>query len=310
MDHIAGSGEYNRAAIILAGGEGTRLSDLTRKMAGFPVPKQFCALLGETPLLEETRRRVARSVPPDHTVFALNHDHEGFFAPLLAGVPARNLVVQPGNRGTAPAILYSLLRLAEVAPGAAALLTPSDHHVGDEAALTKYVELAFATVEERPELTVLLGVTPDEPETSYGWIERGPALSVRHGAVFQVRRFWEKPAREIARELMANGCLWNSFMIVGRMSTLLSLFIAGLRELYVMFSKVRPCLGTVFEEETVRRLYAHLRPSDFSRHVLESATANLSVLPVSNVGWSDLGEPNRVAKVLASLGIRQKWAAA
>jgi mannose-1-phosphate guanylyltransferase len=64
------------------------------------------------------------------------------------------------------------------------LLMPSDHHVGDEAALMKYVDLAFATVERRPELTLLLGVAPDEAETAYGWIEPGPALSGAHCQVF------------------------------------------------------------------------------------------------------------------------------
>ncbi len=300
----------NRKALILAGGEGTRLRELTRKVAGFHVPKQFCALLGATTLLEQTLRRVSLSVPAEQILCALNRDHERFFAPLLADVSPRNLVIQPRNRGTAPAILYSLLRLAEVAPGASVLLTPSDHYVGDEAALVKYVELAFATVELRPELTLLLGVAPDEPETGYGWIEPGPALRAGQCEVLQVRRFWEKPSREVARELMGRGCLWNSFIIVGRLSTLLGLFIVAMPELYLSFSKIRPSLGTVSEAATVRGLYERLPASDFSRRVLESAAVNLNVLPVSKVGWSDLGEPERVAQALARLGFRHKWAAA
>jgi len=299
----------NRAAVILAGGDGTRLRKLTRKIAGFDLPKQFCALLGESSLLEQTRRRVALSLTSDLTFFTLSRDHQKFFSPLLGDVSQRNLVVQPRNRGTAPAILYSLLRVAEVAPGASVLLMPSDHHVSDEAAFMRYVDQAFATVERRPELTVLLGVAPDEPETAYGWIEPGPALSGEQ-QVFQIRRFWEKPSCEFAAELLTQGCLWNSFIIVGRLSTLLGLFVVAIPELYLSFSRIRTCLGTMFEEDTVRRLYEDLRASDFSRLVLESAAVNLSVLPMANVGWSDLGEPDRVAKILASLGIRQKWAAA
>jgi mannose-1-phosphate guanylyltransferase len=81
----------NRAAIILAGGDGTRLRELTERIAGFYIPKQFCALLGETTLLEETRRRVSLSIPSDLTFFALNRDHEGFFSPLLATSSHRTL---------------------------------------------------------------------------------------------------------------------------------------------------------------------------------------------------------------------------
>jgi mannose-1-phosphate guanylyltransferase len=152
--------------------------------------------------------------------------------------------------------------------------------------------VAFAEVEEHPQLTVLVGIAPDEPETAYGWIEPTPATDMgRQCKTLPVRRFWEKPSREVARELMATGCLWNTFIIVGQLPTLLGLFTRAMPGLCVSFSKIRPSFGTRFEQGILGRLYEDLRPSDFSRRVLESAAPNLSVLPVSNVGWSDLGEP-------------------
>lgn len=69
----------NRAAVILAGSDGTRLRKLTRKIAGFDLPKQFCALLGESSLLEQTRRRVVLSLTTDLTFFTLNREHPDFF---------------------------------------------------------------------------------------------------------------------------------------------------------------------------------------------------------------------------------------
>lgn len=299
-----------RAAIILAGGDGTRLAEVTRRVDGVHVPKQFCALISEVTLLDQTRMRVARSVSSERIWFVLNKEHERFFSPLFAGVSRQNLVVQPCNRGTAPAILYSLLRVAESSPRASVLLVPSDHCVGDEAALMKYIDLAFAAVEEDPQRTVLLGIAPDEPETAYGWIEPAPATGVGQCKALPVRRFWEKPSREIVLQLMETGCLWNSFIMVGQLPTLLGLFILAMPELYVAFSKIRPTLGTLFEEEVVERLYQSLRPSDFSQQVLEPAARSLSVLRVSSVGWSDLGEPNRVAKALANLDVQRKEAAA
>jgi mannose-1-phosphate guanylyltransferase len=301
-------GKSQRAAIVLAGGDGTRLRELTRRITGAQVPKQFCALFGEITLLQMTRNRVALSIPPELTMFALNREHAPFFSPLLAKVPPKNLVQQPQNQGTAPAILYSLLRLAELAPDASVLLMPSDHHVGDEAKLMNHVDMAFATVEERPELTVLLGVVPDAPETAYGWIEPGRALGGAQSRVLGVRRFWEKPSREVAVELMASGCLWNSFVIVGRVSTLLGLFMVVMPELYTSFSRIRLTLGTLFEEVAVRNLYRDLQPTDFSRQVLEPMPMNLAVLPVGDVGWSDLGEPDRVSQALATLGVCPRWA--
>lgn len=303
--------EIHRAAIILTGGEGKRLGELTRKIAGFHLPKQFCAVVGEIPLLEQTRRRVSRCVPQERISFVLNREHQRFFTPLLDGVAPRNLVVQPRNRGTAPAILYSLLRMAELSSSASVLLMPSDHYVADEAALVDYINYAFAAVEERPEFTMLLGIVPDKPETGYGWIEPGASLQTGQWDVLEVRRFWEKPSGLIVGELMAGGCLWNSFMIIGRVSTLLALFIMTMPRLYQAFSEIRPILGTSFEEQTVHWLYEDLASTDFSREVLESAAAvNLAVLPVRDIGWTDLGEPARVTKALDSLGIQQKWAIA
>jgi mannose-1-phosphate guanylyltransferase len=300
----------NRAAIILAGGDGTRLAEVTRRADGVHVPKQFCALVGATTMLDQTRKRVSLSVAHDRVAFALNRDHERFFAPLLAGVSLHNVFVQPRNRGTAPAILYSLLHLAESDSQASVLLMPSDHYVGDEPALMKHVDLAFAAVEEVPQRAVLLGITPNEPETAYGWIEPATAPGVVCWKPLPVRRFWEKPSREIVRELMAMGCLWNSFILVGKLQALLGLFVLTMPDLYVMFSKIRPSLGTLVEEQIVARLYERLGPSDFSRQVLQPAAGSLSVLPVSDVGWSDLGEPHRIAKALADLGAQRKDVAA
>ncbi|HTT75377.1 MAG TPA: sugar phosphate nucleotidyltransferase [Candidatus Binataceae bacterium] len=300
----------SRTALILAGGEGTRLAELTRRADGAHVPKQFCRLVSGISLLDQTRQRAARSVSPEHTFLVLNRNHERFYTPSVGGVPPQNLIIQPLNRGTAVAILYALLRIAEVAPRSSVLIVPSDHHVNDEMALMQCVDLAFAAVEEDPKLSVLLGIAAGEPESGYGWIEPGPAVSARQPEILQVRRFWEKPSRVLARELMAKGCLWNSFMLIGVVPTLIGLFMLAMPELYITFTMIKLSLGTVFEDETARRLYEDLRPSDFSRDILQSLAGNFSVLPVSDVGWSDLGEPHRVFALRAMLGGQPKEATA
>jgi mannose-1-phosphate guanylyltransferase len=298
-----------RSAIILAGGEGARLRSLTNKIAGYDVPKQFCRLVGDTTLLEQTRQRVSLVVPPAGTVMALTRGHERFYTPVLADVAPGSVVVQPENRETAPAILYSLLRLAKIAPTSLVAIFPSDHYVGDEQRFVSYVDLAFRAASVRPELTVLLGMAPEGPEVDYGWIEPGQPVAIEHVPVFGVRRFWEKPPLEVAQALWVRGCLWNSLVMVARLSTLLGLIMMALPELYLSFAAIRGTLGTEFEEQAVRGVYARLPSASFSEEVLARCPVNLAVLPVRGVEWSDLGEPRRVLHTLARIGMYPKWVA-
>jgi mannose-1-phosphate guanylyltransferase len=132
----------NRHAIILAGGDGTRLSEITRRISGDSTPKQFCPVIGNTSLLEQTRLRAALVVDKNRILTVLNHAHERHYRDLVNEILPENLVIQPGNRGTAPAILYALMRLSEVARDAYVAVFPSDHFVSDDHEFMHHVDSA------------------------------------------------------------------------------------------------------------------------------------------------------------------------
>ena len=281
--------------VILAGGDGVRLRSLTRRITGDERPKQFCPILGPETLLDQTRRRTALTVSPCRTVVVVTRTHQSFYAPSVAGLLSGSLVEQPENKGTAPAILYALLRLAGMAATDPVVIFPSDHYVSDDAGFMAHVESAFAAVRARPELVVLLGITPDRPEVEYGWIEPAePILGEGQGAVCRVRRFWEKPSPLLAQTLRAEGCLWNSFVIVARVPALLGLIHRAIPDLYYAFDSIRPAMNTFGEAEAVRALYSRFPSTDFSGQVLAPSPVYLAVLPVRGVRWNDLGDPHRV----------------
>jgi mannose-1-phosphate guanylyltransferase len=297
-----------RYAMILAGGDGTRLKNLTRAILGDERPKQFCPILNEETLLTMTQKRVGLKIKSENTFYSLTKKHEKFYQPLLANLPNHQLIVQPENKGTAPAILYSLLRLAKIAPEATVAFFPSDHYFSDDAAFMNNVESAFEMSETNPRSIFLLGIEPEKPEPSYGWIE--PVESVFGNlskSVSRVKHFWEKPSVESAKTLMLKGCLWNSFVMIGKVETFLNLFQKHLPDLYKMFAATNMVYGTYDERSTMRSLYAWINEANFSSEVLEKCTDELFVVRVGDVGWSDWGEPNRVIGTLSKLGVRFDW---
>ena len=294
--------KQDRWAIILAGGDGSRLLPLTRKITGDERPKQFCSFLGTGTLLEETRRRVGLAFPPVKTLFVLTEKHERYYDNLLQDAPPRNLVIQPKNIGTAPAILYSLLRLEQNNPAATAAFFPSDHYFSDNEIFISYVEIAFDAVRLRPDSVILLGIKPESPDEEYGWIET--ERSAGPGAIqnlWDVRRFWEKPAPALARKLFESGCLWNSFVMVGRVSAFLKIIQNSAAELYENFDRVKSMLSTSEEQTAIRTLYESLSESNFSKEVLTKSADDLSVISVTGSKWSDLGSPHRVLSTLSEI---------
>jgi mannose-1-phosphate guanylyltransferase len=294
--------------VILAGGDGTRLKSLTRQITGDERPKQFCSVMGGATLLEETQRRTWLELRRQRTLYVVNRAHEPYYAPILANEPVRNLVVQPSNRGTAPAILYSLLRIAAVDPSAVVAFLPSDHYISDNGRFMAHI-WSRLDVAHRCDLIILLGVEPESPEVEYGWIESTDRIAGSRG-LFGVRRFWEKPNQLLAQVLMLRGCLWNSFVMVASAKAFLETIANALPDLYRSFASLQNLLATGAEPSAFAQLYAQLQEVNFSHQLLAYHPERLAVLRVSGVRWNDLGEPKRVLASLHMAGIRPHWAEA
>ncbi len=282
---------------------------MTRTITGDNRPKQFVPVIGGSTLLEQTRCRVALSVTPGRTLFVVAEKHRRFYSSLAETVSPNLILEQPENKGTAPAILYALLRIAAKSQRATVALFPSDHYFADDEEFMKHVDAAFDGVRFQPTKVTLLGITPSAPETEYGWIEPQPSvLGNAPCSITRVNRFWEKPNAKKAAELLENGCLWNSFVMVGRVDALLKITRSALPDLFSRFSKVTTQLDPGVERRSFQELYSKIPEINFSHEVLANRPEDLTVLRVGDVGWSDLGEPARVLATLAKIGVQRELA--
>src|SRR5579864_1240749 len=289
-------------AVLLAGGDGVRLRDLTRRISGDSRPKQFCRIIGEQSLFRETRARLDPLFIRDRQVFVFSRAHERYYGDDLIGAGDSCVIEQPLNRGTGIAIVLALLRILQLDHDALAAFFPCDHFYADHDSFRLTIRSAVDCAEHNPESIILVGADAEYPETDYGWIEPGVVVSnALVGPLSRVSRFWEKPSLQHAHALLRRGCLWNTFVTVGRATTLFEMLCSQVPEAVLAISRA-------MANDRFDTAYAELDTVDFSRDVLANLPQRLLVLRDRTSGWADLGSPARVHDTLSRNGIQPEWA--
>jgi mannose-1-phosphate guanylyltransferase len=292
-------------ALVLAAGEGSRLKALTMTPAGTHVPKQFCSLLDGPSLMDEALSRAESVAPRGRVCAVVAAQHRRWWERLPERLPTANVIVQPENRGTANGILLALTRIAERDRNARVVLLPADHHVEDEPRVTDSLRCADEHLRLRPDEILLLGIQAREPDPELGYIVPGDRSPQ---GTFEIAKFVEKPTSPIARRLIERGALWNSFILAATVQALLRLLTQRFPEIAdAMRDVVRRDRHRPDNPIATAGLYACLPSLDFSRDVLSNEREpTLRVLAVPECGWSDLGNPTRIAATLRQARTMQR----
>ncbi len=281
--------------VILCGGSGTRLWPLSRKS----YPKQFVPLIGETSLLQQCAERLKG---PTDTPYAkpliLTNEAFRFVVPeqlMAIGVDPGPILIEPEGRNTAPAVLAAALHLSSTDPDAMMLVAASDHVIPDSAAFHAAVAEGVRTIAERGDL-VTFGITPDRPETGYGYLKLAQAPD-SSGASVQLDRFVEKPDLENAKAMVAEGSyLWNSGIFLFAVRDILEAFGQHAHDLITPVKKAveqAQCdLGFLRLDPEA---WATVQDISIDYAVMEKAD-NLSVVPYA-AGWSDVGSWSAVQEL-------------
>lgn len=279
-----------RTALIMAGGKGERFWPRSR----VNLPKQFLSLTddGKT-MIQLTVERISPIVALEDVYIATNKNYKELVKQQLPGLPEENILCEPIGRNTAPCIGLGAVHVAKKYEDATMIVLPSDHLIKHNDIFADTFEDACAIAEQGNNL-ITVGITPNYPETGYGYIKYNKEQKKGNG--FTVEQFVEKPDLETAKSYLADGSyLWNSGMFTWKVSTILSCFEKYMPETYKGLMHIKDAVGTAQEDAVLEKEFPGLESQSVDYGIMEKAD-DIYILP-GNFGWDDVGSWLAVGRI-------------
>lgn len=282
-----------KTALIMAGGRGERFWPRSRRN----LPKQFLSLTddGKT-MIQLTVERILPLVHMEDIYISTNRDYKALVREQLPEIPEENILCEPVGKNTAPCIGLGAVHMEKKYGDAVMLVLPSDHLIKYNSIFVNTLEDA-CTVAEQGENLVTIGITPDCPETGYGYIKFAPEKTL--GRAFAVEKFVEKPDLETAKEYLASEqYLWNSGMFIWKVSSILKNLESHLPDTCEGLRKIQKAIGTSEQEEILEREFQGFLSESIDYGIMEKAE-NIYILSGS-FGWDDVGSWLAVGRIKKS----------
>ena len=216
---------------------------------------------------------------------ATNESYKELVQEQLPEIPEENILCEPVGRNTAPCIGLGAAYMLKKNDDAVMLVLASDHLIKYEDIFREVLKDAVEIAEEKENI-VTIGITPDCPETGYGYIKKNADIS--KGKANAVDRFVEKPNRETAMEYLRSGeYFWNSGMFVWKASTVMKCMEQYMPDIYQGLMKISDHIGTPEEKEVLQQEFTAMRSESVDYGIMEKAE-NIYVIP-GQFGWDDVG---------------------
>ena len=270
--------------VILSGGSGTRLWPLSRALR----PKQLLSLVTESTMIQDTVSRLKDVHDLSAPIIVCNEEHRFMIAEQMREIDVNPsaIILEPFGRNTAPAVAISAMKAEEVDNDAVILVLPADHVIQNTVAFHKAIATGYEAAMEGNLVT--FGIIPDAPETGYGYIKAGNALS-DNASVCLVDEFVEKPDKETAEAYLKQGAYyWNSGMFMFKASEYLN-------ELEQFNIEMQAASKNALAKAEVDMDFIRLDkesfqkcPSDSIDYAVMEKTNKAVVVPV-DIGWNDIG---------------------
>jgi mannose-1-phosphate guanylyltransferase len=272
--------------LILAGGRGTRFWPRSRRARA----KQVLKFFGDRTLIQQTVDRLRPVIPPDR-IWILTNDHlRAEIVKQLPEVPKKQILAEPAQRNTAPAIGLAGHILNSIDPESVMGVFPSDQVIGRPRDYLRLVRPALKAAAEGK--IVVLGIQPRWPETGYGYIEFPKGVNPCAYAI-DVTSFREKPDQETANRFVKSGNFyWNAGMFFWRTSVLLDALRQYLPKTATLLASLPP-FGKRNFEKALASAFPKCENISIDYAVLERAS-NVAGIPAGDIGWNDVGSWNAV----------------
>ena len=283
----------NNTALIMAGGRGERFWPKSRKN----LPKQFLSLTddGKT-MLQLTVERILPLVALDDIFIFTNRDYKGLVLEQIPGLPEKNILCEPAGRNTAPCIGLGAVHIAKKYQDAMMFVLPSDHLIKFNKMFLSVLKDAIEVAEKKSNL-VTIGITPDYPETGYGYIKFDSHRV--DGRAYAVERFVEKPSLEVAKEyLVSEEYLWNSGMFIWKVSTILNNIKKYMPDAYEHLERIKSSIGMEDQQQVLEREFLKIESRSIDYGIMEKAE-DIYILP-GTFGWDDVGSWLAVERIKKS----------
>ncbi len=271
-----------KVVLIMAGGRGERFWPRSRRN----FPKQFLSLTGDgNTMIQLTVKRMLQIVKIEDIFISTNESYKDLVKSQLPNFLEENIICEPVGKNTAPCIGLSAVYIKKKYGEALMIVLPSDHLIKYNSMFI-HVLLEACNIAEEDNNLVTIGITPDYPETGYGYIKFNS--SIHKGQAFAVEEFIEKPTLEVAKGyLETEEYLWNSGIFVWKVSSILSNIKQFMSGLYNGLLQIEKAIGTTEEELVRNREYRKFIPESIDYGVMEKAE-NIYILP-GTFGWDDVG---------------------
>ena len=271
-------------AVIMAGGSGTRFWPRSRRS----LPKHHLAIAGEDTMLQQACGRLEAELPPEHILVVTVADQVEETVAQLPQLPPENVIAEPKPRNTAAAVGLAAVHVAERGDDPLMLVVTADHVIRPTETFWDNIRLAAQLAEDGSSL-VIFGIKPTWGNPGFGYILRGkPADEINDIWAFNVAKFEEKPAPEVAAEWSQSGnYYWNSGMFVWQTSTILRELKQHAPEIYSGVTAIREAIGSPVESAITSTVYGSIPKLPIDKAVMEKSST-VKVIEAT-FEWDDVG---------------------